>query len=123
MKLNLGNNIKKHRKEKDMTQEALAEYLGVSSQAVSRWENGTTYPDVELIPALANLFGVSTDVLFDMKQTQKEFAATEVLTELAELTRAPLNISRINELIREVRLNYIGCDCFWNFWIHIQAKT
>ncbi len=107
MKLNLGNNIKKYRKEKNMTQEALAEYLGVSSQAVSRWENDTTYPDVELIPVLANLFGVSTDVLFDMKQTQKETAATEILTELAKLTRQkPFNVARINELIREVRLNY-----------------
>ncbi len=124
MKLNLGNNIKKYRKEKDMTQEALAEYLGVSSQAVSRWENNTTYPDVELIPVLANLFGVSTDVLFDMKQTQKEIAATAVLTELAELTRAqPLNVERINELMREVRLNYIGCDCFWNFWMSANTNA
>lgn len=40
MKLNLGNNIKKYRKVKNMTQEALAEYLGVSFQAISRWENG-----------------------------------------------------------------------------------
>ncbi len=124
MKLNLGNNIKKYRKEKDMTQEALAEYLGVSSQAVSRWENGTTYPDVELIPGLANLFGVSTDVLFDMKQAQKEIAATEVLTELAKLTREkPLNVARINELIREVRLNYIDCDCFWTFWLSVNTNA
>ncbi len=124
MKLNLGNNIKKYRKEKDMTQEALAEYLGVSSQAVSRWENDTTYPDVELIPVLANLFGVSTDVLFDMKQTQKETAATEVLTALAELTRQqPLNVSLINELIREVRLHYIDCDCFWNFWLSVNRNA
>ncbi len=117
MKLNLGNNIKKYRKENDMTQEALAEHLGVSPQAVSRWENGTAYPDMEMIPALASLFCITTDVLFDMQQTQKEIAASKVLTELAELTREkPLNISRINELIREVRLHYIGCDCFWNFW-------
>ncbi len=87
MKLNLGNNIKKYRKEKYMTQEALAEYLGVSPQAISRWENGTTYPDMELIPALANLFGVPTDILFDMQQSQKEITASKVFTELAKLTR------------------------------------
>ncbi len=124
MKLNLGNNIKKYRKEKDMTQEALAEHLGVSPQAVSRWENGTAYPDMEMIPSLANLFGVTTDVLFDMQQTQKEIAATEILTELAKLTREkPLNISRINDIIREVRLNYIGCDCIWNFWMSVNKNA
>ncbi len=124
MKLNLGKNIKKYRKEKDMTQEALAEYLGVSSQAVSRWENDTTYPDVELIPAIANLFGVSTDMLFDMQQSQKETSASNILKELAELTREKvLNISRINEIIREVRLNYIGCDCFWKFWLSVNKNA
>ncbi len=124
MKLNLGNNIKKYRKEKDMTQEELADYLGVSSQAVSRWENGTTYPDIELIPVLANLFDISTDVLFDMKQTEKEIAATAVLTELAELTREqPLNVTRINELMREVRQNYIDCDCFWHFWLSANTNA
>lgn len=72
MKLNLGSNIKKYRKENDMTQEALAEYLDVSSQAVSRWENDTTYPDMELIPAMANLFDVSLDDLFGRNRSEKE---------------------------------------------------
>ena len=44
----LGNNIKKYRKDRKITQEQLAEVLGVSDQAVSRWENGATYPDIEL---------------------------------------------------------------------------
>lgn len=72
MKLNLGNNIKKYRKGKDMTQESLAEYLGVSPQAVSRWENGTTYPDMELIVAMANLFDVPLDDLFGRNRSEKE---------------------------------------------------
>ncbi len=72
MNLNLGNNIKKHRKEKDMTQEELAEYLGVSPQAVSRWENDTTYPDMELIPAMANLFDIPLDDLFGRNRNEKE---------------------------------------------------
>ena len=64
MELNIGKTIKRLRKEKDVTQEDFAELLGVSSQSVSRWENGVCYPDMELIPAIANFFGISTDELF-----------------------------------------------------------
>lgn len=59
MKLILGEKLRTLRKSADMTQEQLADILGMSYQAVSRWENGTTYPDLELIPALAKLFGVT----------------------------------------------------------------
>lgn len=55
------------RKKEQITQEKLAEYLGVSFQSISRWENGLAYPDVTLIPLLARYFKVSTDVLFDME--------------------------------------------------------
>ena len=51
--LQFKDRIKKLRKEKDMTQEQLAEYMGVSPQAVSRWETGTTCPDIFALPALA----------------------------------------------------------------------
>ena len=57
--MNLGLNIKKYRLLKGMTQEELAEYTGVSSRAVSRWENGITYPDISLLPLLANIFEVA----------------------------------------------------------------
>ena len=53
MKLRIGENIKSLRKARDITQEALAEMLGVSCQSVSRWELGTCYPDMELLPAIA----------------------------------------------------------------------
>ena len=57
--MNLGLNIKKYRLLKGMTQEELAEYTGVSSRAVSRWENGITFPDISLLPILANLSNIS----------------------------------------------------------------
>ena len=47
MKLTIGENIRRFRKEHDLTQEALAERLGVTYQSVSRWENGTTYPEID----------------------------------------------------------------------------
>ena len=71
MKLNLGDNTRTHRRAMDMTQEQLAEQLGVSFQSVSRWENGTTYPDMELLPALARMFSVTVDALLGMSDDER----------------------------------------------------
>ena len=64
MQLDLGNNIRQLRRRDNRTQEQLAEALGVTAQAVSRWESGGSYPDMNLIPSIANFFGVSIDELF-----------------------------------------------------------
>ena len=64
MQLNLGNKIRELRRCDGRTQEALADAIGVTSQAVSRWESGGSYPDMELIPSIANYFGISIDELF-----------------------------------------------------------
>lgn len=61
----LSNNIQKYRKQKHLTQEQLAEQLDVSSQAVSKWENGISCPDIALLPALAKIFEISIDDLFN----------------------------------------------------------
>lgn len=60
----LATNLRRLRLEKKLTQEQLAERLGVSAQSVSRWETCATYPDVMLLPELAKLFGVLVDDLF-----------------------------------------------------------
>ena len=54
MKLNIGDTIKQLREEKDITQDELADILGVSHQSVSCWETGTCYPDMELLPVISN---------------------------------------------------------------------
>jgi len=64
-------NLRKQRMEKGFTQEKLADYLGVSAQAVSRWENGSSYPDVSLLPGLAILLEVSVDSLLGMEKIRK----------------------------------------------------
>ena len=75
--IKLGEKIKSLRKQKNISQEVFAGYLGVSFQAVSKWENGLTMPDVTLIPAIASFFGVSTDELFDFNllETEKQVDA------------------------------------------------
>ncbi|MCL1858685.1 MAG: helix-turn-helix domain-containing protein [Oscillospiraceae bacterium] len=64
MKPNIGENIKKLRNEKQVTQEQLAEHLCISYQAVSKWENNVTTPDIFLLPAIAEYFEVPIDELF-----------------------------------------------------------
>lgn len=63
--INIGSKIRELRKKKGITQEALASVLSVSPQAVSKWESGLTYPDMEMIPVIAGYFEVSMDILFD----------------------------------------------------------
>ena len=57
-------NLRKLRQEKKMTQEQVADKLGVSAQSVSRWETGATFPDILLLPEIAKLYGVLVDDLF-----------------------------------------------------------
>lgn len=64
MQLDLGQNIRQLRRRDGCTQEALADAIGVTSQAVSRWEANGGYPDMEMIPSIANYFGISIDELF-----------------------------------------------------------
>ena len=66
MDMNLGSVIKRLRGEQGVTQECLADYLGISYQAVSKWETGTTLPDITLLPKLAAFFGVRIDELFSV---------------------------------------------------------
>ncbi len=66
--LKLGENLKKLRLQKGQTQEQLAEAMGVSPQAISRWENGTTYPDITILPSIVNYFEITLDEFFDMDE-------------------------------------------------------
>lgn len=72
MKLQFGDNFKRLRKQREITQEQVAEMLGVSCQSVSRWELGVCYPDFELLPIIANCFEVTIDSLLSNDDISKE---------------------------------------------------
>ena len=72
MQLNLGTKIRELRRRDGRTQENLADALGVTAQAVSRWESDTTYPDMQMIPAIANYFHISIDELFGYHDDREE---------------------------------------------------
>ena len=71
MESSLGKQIAQHRKQLGMTQEGLAGKLGVTNQAVSKWETDQSCPDIQLLPKLADLFGVTIDALFG-RETEPE---------------------------------------------------
>ncbi|MBQ6884289.1 MAG: helix-turn-helix domain-containing protein [Clostridia bacterium] len=72
MTLKIGEKIKELRKAQDITQDKLASYLNISYQAISKWENGTAFPDITLVPKIANFFGVSADYLLGIKADENE---------------------------------------------------
>ncbi|MBR5137655.1 MAG: helix-turn-helix transcriptional regulator [Clostridia bacterium] len=71
MDTSLGKRIATLRKEKGMTQDDIAQKLDVSSQAVSKWENDQTCPDISLLPRLANILGITVDELLSGKEEMK----------------------------------------------------
>lgn len=71
MNLLIGENIKRLRRERDLTQEEVAVHLGVSFQSISKWERGDGYPDITMLPSLAEYFGVSVDELIGMSKIAK----------------------------------------------------
>lgn len=117
MKLKLGENLRRLRKERDLTQEQFAEAIGVSFQAVSRWENGTSYPDMELLPALSSFFGVSVDCLIGYSEVEKEAQAKALFEELQrEAYEEPFDTDTIVALICEVRRHHLNRPYIHMFW-------
>ena len=82
MNLEIGAIIKNLRTQHKITQDQLATFLGVTPQAISRWEAGNGYPDIETLPSIANFFSVSTDELLGMNRTEKEKRRDEIYLEM-----------------------------------------
>lgn len=80
MNIMIGQVIKKLRQEKGITQEQLAKYFGISFQAISKWENGGTFPDITLLPELAVFFGVTIDNLFSISNEDQLNRIDNMLT-------------------------------------------
>ena len=85
MTIYFGENLKKLRKSKDLTQEALADFLGMSFQAISKWERGETYPDITMLPSIASFFGVTVDALLGTDEIKKENKVNEYKKEYMRL--------------------------------------
>lgn len=100
MQLNIGQKIRELRLRDNRTQAETAEALGVSPQAVSRWEMGTTYPDLELLPAIAGYFGTSIDGLFGF-QSEREAKIAAILCEANKNTDVDSRLALLRSAVIE----------------------
>jgi len=88
----IGNRINRHRKEKGLTQEELAAKLSISSQAVSKWENDLSCPDISLLPQLCRILGISTDELLTGERNDVRLIPVE-------------NRKHLDDMVLRIRVN------------------
>ncbi len=120
MELYFGETIKRLRKNRDLTQEAVAEALGISAQSVSKWECAYGYPDITQLPAIANFFGVTIDALLandeaGRKEVEEQFYKT--LKTYESNSEEKLNF--VKEYCRkypdDLRYTWIYCSLLGNY--------
>lgn len=113
MKLTLGEKIKELRKRDGRKQEDLANALGVTNQAVSRWEKDGSYPDMEMIPAIANYFGITIDELFGY-ENDREKKIDALVSKIKDMNfknnGVNINIDECIALAREAMIEFPGND-------------
>ncbi len=98
-KIKIGEKIRLLRKKNDVTQDKLAYHLGVTPQAVSRWESGVCYPDMNYLPAIADYFSVTMDDLLCYTGAQKTAKVKEYLEEVERL----LDRDRVTDALEVLR--------------------
>ena len=103
--LHLSENLKKYRILKNLTQEDVAEYLGITPQSVSKWERGESYPDITLLPALANIFETSIDLLLGMDTIRADATLHNIHKAAVEHQRAG-NYDAAEKTYRDALLIY-----------------
>lgn len=120
MNIYLGENLKRLRTEKNMTQEALADFLGVSFQAISKWERGENFPDIETLINLAQFFKISVDDLLGINRAENEEKILKIIEQYDNLTDGKMKHQIITDAISEfptdfrLQLREMSDLCFTN---------
>ena len=123
MTIYLSENIKRLRLEKGLTQETLSEFLGVTSQSVSNWERGESYPDITILPEIAGFFKVSVDELLGVNRAEDEAEITKELEAYDNIRDKELKLEIINRLKEtfpndfRILLRYMTC------LVHFKENT
>ena len=127
--MTIGATIKQLRQEQDITQEQLADALGITSRAVSQWETDTTAPDISQLPALANFFDVTTDHLLGVDTARKEEEVGKILDQVNKYGnegRDDKIIEYLSEKIKKypkepILLNYLAFALDEHYFNHKNA--
>jgi len=110
--MNIGEKIRSLRKMKNLTQEQLAEYLMISSQAVSKWETGLSTPDVDMLLKLAVFFHTSVDELLDFEQKKIDDEVEALVRESVPLRENPIEAERFyREALKKYPHNEVILNC------------
>ena len=120
--MQIGEVIRKYRKSADMTQEEMANRLGVTAPAVNKWENGNSYPDITLLAPIARLLGISTDELLSYHE---ELSSEEIqaLVRTADNKFQTENYEDVFHWIKKELEKYPNCDqLIWQMAVMLDAK-
>lgn len=115
--MNIGNKIKELRKQRGITQEQLADSIGISFQAVSKWETNIALPDITLAPVLANFFGVSMDELFDFNLNEMECVVEHITAEAYQYRES--NPTESRRILEEGLKEYPENDILLNNLLYV----
>lgn len=115
--MNIGKKIRELRQAKGITQEQLANSVGVSFQAVSKWENGIAMPDITLAPSLAGYFGVSMDTLFDFKLDEMKKDVQKIADESIQYREGGQETGR--KIIEEGLKKYPNNETLLNYLLYL----
>lgn len=103
--LHLSENLKRFRTIKNLTQEDVAKYLNITPQSVSKWERGESYPDITFLPALANIFDTSIDVLIGMDIIRSEQTRYNIHKKASDFQRSG-DYKSAEKVYRDALLSY-----------------
>ena len=123
MTIKVGTIIKKLRTENNTTQDTLATAIGVTPQAISRWESEGGYPDIELLPQLADFFSVSIDELLGYRLSEREEKLANIKKEMARLAEVGTLEERIAFAKNSIAAYPYDCEiknnlavCLYHLW-------
>lgn len=128
MNIYFGETLKELRHRQNLTQEKLSDFLGVSFQTISKWERGESYPDITLLPVIADFFRVSVDELLGLNKSRDEEEIKELLKEHDNYTDEKLILKSITALRKKypndfrVQLRWMGYLIFYD-WDGLEKNT
>lgn len=107
--MKIGEVIRKYRKEKQLTQEEMAKFLGVTAPAVNKWENGNSFPDITLLAPIARLLGITTDTLLSYRDELTDQEINQILAAIGTKIENE-NYDAAFQWVEQQILEYPDCD-------------
>lgn len=107
--MKIGEKIRKYRKEQNMTQEDIANFLGITAPAVNKWENGISYPDITLLAPLARILKTDVDTLVSFREEMTDMEISRLTEEITkEIMEVDYEVTF--EKVRELIKAYPNCN-------------